>query len=205
MLPKRDNYALQAEDARRRFLTYSQETILRTTSATEVGEFLCLRFCGADYRIRRSDGHMFRRDAQDWICADSHAEVLTIYDYLCDARPGRTPTGEFVSMASLGGHVHTGLLLRSGPLERAIDADPDAFRRACAALGGQEASGGDLAFDLALFPDLPVRLRFWHADEDFPPTLDLLWDRNALLFLRYETTWFAAGHLRRRIGDLMEL
>jgi hypothetical protein len=167
------------------------------------GDFLFLRFCGSDYRICRADGHLFRRVGEDWLPADSHGEVLTIYDYLCDAKPGRAPAREPVSMAHLGGHVHTNLAAASGSLERAIDRAPDAFRRACEALGGTPAPGGDICYDLELFPDLPVQLRFWHADEDFPPSLDLLWDRNTLQFLRYETTWFAAGVLRGRLREEM--
>ena len=201
MLLKRDNYALQAESARLRFLTYDQEAM----PVRKDGEYLYLSFCGFDYRICRADGHLFRRVDESWLCADSHGEVLTIYDYLCDAKPGRTPAGKAVSMAFLGGHVHSGLAAASGSLERAIDRDPAAFRRACLALGGRECEGGDACFELNLFPDLPVRLRFWHADEDFPPSLDLLWDANTLLFLRYETTWFAAGVLRTRIREIMGL
>ena len=201
MLLKRDNYSIQAEDARLRFLTYDQEAM----PVRKDGEYLYLSFCGFDYRICRADGHLFRRVDESWLCADSHGEVLTIYDYLCDAKPGRTPAGKAVSMAFLGGHVHSGLAAASGSLERAIDRDPAAFRRACLALGGRECEGGDACFELNLFPDLPVRLRFWHADEDFPPSLDLLWDANTLLFLRYETTWFAAGVLRTRIREIMGL
>ena len=200
MLPKRNNYALQAEAARKRFLTYNQTAL----PAERDGEFLYLTFCGLPCRISRSDGHIFRKEGGDWLPADSHGEVLTIFDYLCDARPGRAPAGEFVSMASLGGHVHTGLSSASSPLERAIDRDPEGFRRACLALGGCEsAGGGDLSFDLLLFSDLPLRLRFWHGDEEFGPTLDLLWDRSTLEFIRYETTWYAAGVLRSRLLSLM--
>ena len=199
MLPKRDNYALQAESARLRFLTYDQSAMPVEKDA----EHLFLTFCGSEYRISRSDGHLFRKTPDGWQCADSHGEVLTIYDYLCDAKPGRAPAREAVSMAFLGGHVHANLAAASGSLERAIDRCPDAFRLACEALGGTEAPGGDICFDLDLFPDLPVRLRFWHAAEDFPPALDLLWDRNTLQFLRYETTWFAAGVLRSRIREAM--
>lgn len=201
MIPKRDNYAIQAEDARRLFLTYDQTAM----PAQRDEGYLYLRFCGSDYRISRADGHLFRREGGAWLPSDSHGEVLTLFDYLCDAKPGRAPARESVSMSSLGSHVHTGLASASGPLEKAIDADPDAFRRACLALGGREKDSGDLSFELDLFPDLPVLLRFWHADEDFPAQLDLLWDKNALLFLRYETTWFAAGHLRRRIAGEMGL
>lgn len=199
MIPKRDNYAIQAEEARLRFLTYDQSAM----PVAMDGDFLFLRFCGSDYRICRADGHLFRRVGESWLPADSHGEVLTVYDYLCDAKPGRAPAREPVSMAHLGGHVHTNLAAASGSLERAIDRDPDAFRRACEALGGTPAPGGDICYDLDLFPDLPVQLRFWHADEDFPPSLDLLWDRNTLQFLRYETTWFAAGVLRGRLREEM--
>ena len=199
MLPKRDNYALQAESARLRFLTYDREAM----PARKDSEYLYLFFCGFDYRICRADGHLFRRVAECWLPADSHGEVLTIYDYLCDAKPGRVPAGNAVSMAFLGGHVHSGLATASGSLERAIDSDPEAFRRGCLILGGRECKGGDACFELDLFPDLPVRLRFWHADEDFPPSLDLLWDANTLDFLRYETTWFAAGVLRSRLREAM--
>ena len=201
MLQKRDNYAIQAESARLRFLTYDQEAL----PARKDGEYLYVHFCGFDYRICRADGHLFRRTGEDWLPADSHGEVLTIYDYLCDARPGRAPARRAVSMAFLGGHVHSGLAAASGSLERAIDRDLAAFRRACLALGGRESEGGDLCFELDLFPDLPVRLRFWHADEDFPPSLDLLWDANTLQFLRYETTWYAAGVLRSRLLEIMGL
>ena len=201
MIPKRDNYALQAESARVRFLTYDQSAMAVEKDA----DFLYLPFCGCDYRISRADGHLFRFESGRWLPADSHGEVLTIFDFLCDAAPSRAAAGEFVSMASLGGHVHRELALQSGPLEAAIDSDPDAFRRACLSLGGQEASGGDLCFDLDLLPGLPLRLRFWHGDEDFPPTLDLFWDKNALAFIRYETTWYAAGVLRLRLREAMGL
>ena len=201
MLPKRDNYAIQAEDARLRFLTYDQSAMPVQKDA----KYLYLPFCGFDYRISRADGHIFRRVGDNWLPADSHGEVLTIFDYLCDAKPGRAPAGAFVSMPSLACHVHGGLVQKSGALERAIDAEPEAFCRACRALGGVPGAGGDLCFDLLLFSDLPVRLRFWHADEEFDPFLDLLWDANALQFLRYETTWFAAGVLRERLRETMGL
>lgn len=200
MLQKRDNYALQAEDARLRFLTYDQ-----TSMPVQMDEtYLYLPFCGCDYRICRADGHVFRRNGESWLSSDSHGEVLTIFDYLCNAKPGRVPAGEFASIISLGGYLHGKLGSEATPLDNAIDHDPACFCRACEALGCTSADGGDLCFQMLLFPDLPVLLRFWHADEDFPPKLDILWDKNALRFLHYETLWFAAGVLRCRLRDTME-
>ena len=199
MIPKRDNYALQAESARIRFLTYDQCAMPVEKDA----DFLHLPFCGVPYRISRADGHIFRFENSRWVPADSHGEVLTIFDYLCDAKPHHRAAGEFVSLASLGNHVHTSLNIHSGDLEKAIDAAPATFCRSCEILGGIPAEGGDLCFDLKLFPDLPVRLRFWHADDEFPPVLDLLWDRSATDFLRYETLWYAAGVLRSHVSRTM--
>lgn len=203
-LTRPDNYALQADFARRLFLERDQAAILAKSPVTADEANIHLTLLSQPYRVCRATGRIFRLEG-DWVPADSHGEVLTIYDYLCDARPGRAPARKAVSMAFLGGHVHSGLAAASGSLERAIDRAPADFRRACLALGGRESEGGDLCFELDLFEDLPVRLRFWHGDEDFPPSLDLLWDANTLQFLRYETTWFAAGVLRSRLRERIGL
>ena len=118
MLPKRDNYAIQAEDARLRFLTYDQSAMPVQKDA----KYLYLPFCGFDYRISRADGHIFRRVGDNWLPADSHGEVLTIFDYLCDAKPHRTPAGVFFIVVKSGQPIgrptysayHTSLALSSG-------------------------------------------------------------------------------------------
>ncbi len=198
-----DNYAIQAEAARRLFLTYDQAPIAALPTVTADPDYLCLNFLATPYRICRKTGRIFRSIGGEWERADSHGEVLTLYDYLCDAKPHRRPEGTFVSMASLGKHVHQTLSLYSGPLDHRIEQDPAAFRRVCLSLGGTEVPGGDLSFTLPLFDDLPILLRFWYSDEEFPPKLDLLWDQNVLQFLRYETTWFAAGILRCRLEQAL--
>ena len=43
---------------------------------------------------------------------------------------------------------------------------------------------------MLLFPFLPVVLRFWDADEEFPASMQILTDRNILDFMRYETLMF---------------
>lgn len=73
MIPKRDNYAIQAEEARRLFLTYDQTAM----PAQRDEGYLYLRFCGSDYRICRADGHLFRRSGDLWLPADSHGEGVT--------------------------------------------------------------------------------------------------------------------------------
>ncbi len=198
-----DNYAIQAQAARQLFLTYDQNPICALPTVTTDPDYLYLNFLSIPHRISRKTGHIFRKTSGDWIPTAAHGVVLTLYDYLCDANPNRRPEGTFVSMASLGNHVHENLSFFPSSLDHKIDRDPDAFRRICLGLNGAEASGGDMSFIIPIFDDLPIHLRFWHSDDEFPPKLDLLWDKNTLQFLRYETTWFVSGLLRRRIEAAM--
>lgn len=59
-----------------------------------------------------------------------------------------------------------------------------------------------MAYQLWLFPFLPVILRFWDADEDFPASLQVLLDQNTLDFIHYETLMFALSHLMQRLRQL---
>ena len=51
-----------------------------------------------------------------------------------------------------------------------------------------------------MFPFLPVQLRFWDADEEFPAQLRFLWDRNTLKFLHFETVYYVIGHLLGKLA-----
>ena len=64
---------------------------------------------------------------------------------------------------------------------------------------------GDVAYCLPVFDCLPVRLSFWEADEDFPPSLQFQWDRNTTDFIHFETTFYVTSHLLARIQELMGL
>ena len=58
-----------------------------------------------------------------------------------------------------------------------------------------------MAYELPLFPFLPLILRFWEADEDFPASMQVLVDKNTLDYLHYETLMFALSHLMTRLVE----
>jgi hypothetical protein len=82
--------------------------------------------------------------------------------------------------------------------------DPEGLRRVLMDMGGRPFPHGDVACVLELFDGLPIVLQFWQADEEFPPSLRLLWDENALMYLKYETMYFAKGVLLKRIEEMMD-
>ena len=52
---------------------------------------------------------------------------------------------------------------------------------------------------LPVFPGVSMCLKFYFADEEFPPQLTFLWDKNMLQFVRYETVYYIAGCIRERL------
>lgn len=88
---------------------------------------------------------------------------------LCCSKEGRHPAHEWVNVKSLSS-------VKGGALEK-----------------------GDAAYELDLFPFLPVILCFWDSDDEFPASLQILVDKNILDYMHYETLMFAISHLLNRV------
>ena len=72
------------------------------------------------------------------------------------------------------------------------------LRRQCEALGGHALPvKGDAAYLFYAFPQIPLRLIFWDADEDFPAQTQVLVDSRITDYLHYESVGCV-------ISDLLE-
>ena len=202
MTEKRDNYKIQAAQAKRCFLTYDQQEILSRCSLAADEAYFYLKFLSEGYRISRTTGDMQRLHRGCWVDGNGFHEVMTILDWLCDSKPDRYISGRWVNIVSLGHSFHT-QLQEDGedPLAAYFDQNPDAFCAACAALQGERIPGGDISFTVELLDGLRVLVQLWHGDEEFPPKLRLLWDENTTRYIRYETTWYASSLLRQRLRE----
>ena len=131
---------------------------------------------------------------------------LSIYDVLCGSHPNRTLSGQFAPINSVASNYHTKDLGGSvfGNCPAYFSEYPEKLEEALIALGGVKEGKGDIAYRINTFPFLPIRVQFWEADEDFSASLQILWDTNTLQYLRYETTYYVAGHLLHRLRELME-
>ncbi len=203
----RNNYAQMAAQIRRLFLTYDQAQIAAKIPLTLDESFFYLPVLDRLCRIHRVTGDLSWQEGTRITSSTDPTNAITIFDYLCDARPDRTLTGEFQGLTGFGHLFHTGLVENRPvtPLETFIDHHPHAFCQASLALGGTPYPRGDLGYQLPLFPDFPVVLQFYHSDEDFPPQLRSFWDGNSLSFLRYETMHYALRLIEARLEAKMGL
>lgn len=200
-MERKNNYVIQAAQARKLFCAHDLDAVVRAHKLRADADFLYLRLLGEDYRVSRTDGHIMRQESGVWVPADGFDETLTIFDLLCDAKPGRMAAGEWKTTLDFGGQVHRGLMEpnRADELELLYDRQPELLRRSCIRLGGAPMAGADMGFSLPFFEDLRIAVQFWHGDDEFAPRLRVLWDANADQYLRYETMYYAIGLLKTRL------
>lgn len=201
------NYEITLQDARKLFLCYKQSAMIEKFSLEHDEKYLYIPFVAQRHRIDRATGLV---EWLDWTGTPHEADFnasLSIYDVLCCSAPNCSLSGEFGPINSVAKNYHTRNLGGSifDGCSSVFSENPDKLEKALIALGGAKEGKGDIAYRIHVFPFLPVRVQFWEADEDFPASLQLHWDMNTLQFLRYETTYYTAGHLLRRLRELMEI
>ena len=199
-MERRDNYAMQAEKAKESFLHYDQEALIRKFRLRADENYLYPVMLSDTYRLSRTTGDLSRYAGDTWVDANSHGEVMTLLDLLCDSREDRFLTGNWKSMQAFGNQIHRNLLER--PRDAAAERfaqNMDRFEGACRSLGGTPVPMGDMGFAIELFDGLEIAVALWQADEDFPAALRYCWDENALMYIRYETMYYAVDLLRSRL------
>ena len=200
----RDNYAAAAAQARALFAGYDHPAIAKKLGVRLDDTYLYTHMLSQDYCIHRGTGEISARTGGTWQRVEGFNETLTLLDLVCDSREDRFLTGNWKNMSSFGLQFHQTLLEQADPWAAYLQEHPEELKRACAALNAASASFGDCAYVIPLFEDLGVMLQLWYGDEEFPASVRWLWDENALMYLRYETMYYAVGMIRARLQQLMQ-
>lgn len=203
-MERRDNYQIQLAQAKKLFLTYDQQELIRRCRLRFDEAYFYTVFLAEPYRICRQNGDVQRFCVGSWISGNSFAEVMTLLDWLCDSRGDRYISGRWINIVSQGPGFHRSLQEeKRDPDAELFDKAPEAFCAACEALRGERVPGADIGYAIELVDGLRILVQLWHGDEEFPARLRCLWDENALRYIRYETTWYAVGLLMARIKEKM--
>jgi len=199
-----NNYSIQAQQAKQRFTTYDHNALISKLKLPFDEAYLYAALLSEAYRIHRKTGDIHRKTEAGWADANSYEEVMTLLDLVCDSREDRFLSGSWKSMTDFGLMFHRNLLEnKRDPWAEKFQADPEGFRKACEALGGKAFPLGDIAYAIELFDGLSILVQLWFGDEEFPAALRFLWDENALMYIKYETMYFAKGLLLQKISEHM--
>ena len=172
-----NNYLIQAQQAKTRFLTYDQEKLIRKFNLQADDAFLYMTLLYKQYRLSRAAGDLERLEGESWQDANTFEELLTLLDLLCDSRDDRWLTNRWQNMQTFGLQFHQNLLEEAkDPFASRIDREPEYLHRAAKTLSAEVISGGDLGYAFELFDGLKIGLLFWHGDDEFLPRVRYLWD-----------------------------
>ena len=198
-----NNYLIQAQQAKARFLTYDQEKLIKKCSLNADGQYLYLTLLYKSYRLSRITGDLERLEEGSWQDANTFEELMTLLDMLCDSRDDRALSGRWQNMQTFGLQFHQNLLEdRADPFASRIDKNPEFLHNAAKVLAAEVIPGGDMGYAFELFDGLKIGLLFWHGDDEFLPRVRYLWDENAKQYIRYETMYYAVALLRQRIAEV---
>ena len=206
--PRWDNYAIAAEQAKKLFLEYDQERIIKKLNLRADGDYIYIRFLDLDYRAHRRTAGVEKREGDGpYTDGSSFNEVMTLFDVLCWSREGARLSGEWVTLSALGGGVHSASSPSGGMFRNAVERitrREDRLAEVLEHMGGVVMPKGEPGYQIPVFPFLPVYVQYWRGDEEFPPQLNLLWDRNTTQFLHYETVYYLTNFLLERLTALLE-
>lgn len=198
------NYDLQVDIARKIFLEYDQEMLIRKYDLEADPQWIRLTYLNTPCRIGRLDGRVEEFRNGSWTECRSFNTVMTIYDLLCYSQGEHRPdlSGKW---CTVGNFVVTGVTNTEGFTRKYAArflGRVDALKVACIKLGGEllpALAGADVTCRIPVTDLFPVLLQFWDADEEFPPRLILLWDSHSDRFLHFETTFYLQGDLLSRL------
>ena len=177
---------------------------MRVSRETGQAEVKTEEPAGRRMYVQHSSAETECRDiaAEYEVCVD-YATVMTVYDVLCYSEEIPVLSGMWCPLNSLQvtlSNPDADLFTRkyAGVFSGKIRE----LREACIRIGGTEPSvtaHADVCWQFDIFPFFPVQFRFWDGDDEFEPKIQLLWDKNSLKFMHFETLYYVMGILLERL------
>ena len=204
-----DDYDLQVDIAKGIFLEYDQESLIRKFRLEADEQYLYLTYLNTPCRIGRSGGGIEEYIQGRWQECRSFSTVMTIYDLLCYHK-GESAPALIGQWCAVGNFVVTGVTNTETFTKKyaaKFDGHIEELKATVQSLGGvllERMAGADVTCQIPVTSFFPVLLQFWEGDDEFPPKLMLLWDRNTDQFMHFETTFYLQGDLLERLWNRMK-
>lgn len=162
-------------------------------TANCANSLISLRFMGQEYTLGHPDGG---------IAFPDHHKVglvthILLLHYLMFAS-GRPLSNEMFSYKDIpGGDKYFSVFKKrvEMPLLNAYGDNPEGFEKACEVSGGLEVPMGDLAYQFQAFPNIPITYIYWNGDDEFPASIQVLFDSSIRDYLPLEDIVFLSEML----------
>jgi hypothetical protein len=102
---------------------------------------------------------------------------------------GTEPKNDLIPYKGIpGGMTYAGVFQKRvvDPLIRVFGDTPERFLQAGLNMGAKKASFGDISFSLCVLPRVSITFIMWGGDAEFPPSIQVLFDRSVDCYLSLE-------------------
>lgn len=186
------NSEVVCEQWRTLFSDYDPRRICRILELKADDTYLYLEYFQKSYRLRLSDGILEKSVSgqDDWTEELYFNEAMSIYHLLHYTKDHPRTSGIWVPNTRIDGVVARNPKAADPLLEpfaRRFTGHTEELSRICQSLGGTALDRGDVSYQFAAFPQIPLQLVFWDADEDFPAQAQVLVDSFVTDYVHYET------------------
>jgi hypothetical protein len=155
---------------------------------------LLLPFMKEYILVDRNGRSLLRRAHGGWERIDHPLLELLCLVYLLHAGPQGLARDMVSAQELKSGHFFKGPHeLQTRPLVERFGYDLEGFVRASESLGGEKLDLADGAYGFWAFPKVPLYYLFWRGDQEFQPSLSILFDRSIENHLPPDAIWGLAG------------
>lgn len=189
------NYEVSLQRVRQQAQSCDFRGSARRLGLNEQGGAVVFPLLGTPYRLELASCAVTRL-LPDGKAADAgfYAPMI-LYDIFAFAPENEPASRDYVSIGSLcsvqsaSSYAGAGMLAQTAQY---FDAHTAEVAGRLSLLGAEPFGKGDIGCLVPLFRDISAAVSFWRGDDEFPPSLTLLFDRSILRYMHYETVWYAA-------------
>lgn len=172
--------------------------IVTRSGATLLGPNLIgLRCVGRDYTVAYPEGLVLDAEGQP---ADVNVAILLLL-YLLEST-GSPHEGRWISFEQLPGGPGYLASFRGRvvvPILKAFGQEPSLLLKAGRALDGEPLDQGDVSVYIPALPRVPVAYLMWNGDEEFAPSVSVVFDASVRGYLDAEVVTALAELTTRRL------
>lgn len=183
-----------------RFLKYDQEKMIALFNLPCDEETISIDFLGKTYTIYRKSGELMQGER----FADLD-EMASIYEFLTTATYQPNETNDWRSIAALCTNTTDTSLGRYVEYLRPFEGKLTLMQEACSRLGGIPADKGDVSSLIPVFHGITVWFQYWEADDEFPASVQFLWDASIVDFFRWSILWNIMTCITKRMKEEADL
>jgi hypothetical protein len=199
-MPRIDDYKNARKLAIEKLATVSFDTILQRTGfeSVEANRFR-ISFLNRVYHINFPELE-FEDEAESQKEVPIQEQILILH-YMLSPAPSPL-THNWISYREIPGasFYYSAFVKRAiDPLKKVFGQNIDGLLRAGEILGSKTIDTGDAGYEFRLFPNIPVRLILWAADEEFPAEANIVFNENIRGSLSPEDIAWLAGMLVYRL------